>query len=304
MDFRPVFRCLPSTNTLILKASAAALTVAQCKRRATKAFILQAEGDPSAASSSLASTGEREAGDTSQSPLAVNKDALASYARLFPQMVQLIQWRRMRKGFVSLRGMDRTLVGFGAHAGLSLRALYLRWLKTQHINMGLLIYTVQVYILGRDKEGLAAGPSAAAPPPAAPPAQRRASPPTSRAASAAEIKELSDNEELFAAAMEVDKHRSCRLSQTLVISSDVAHLGDHFLRGLQTGLWSLIHCVYLHMEMWRLDPPGLDPSLTRPQLLPKGWRQTLPEEQHEWLGRALFTAGTGKHPVLTSELSF
>ncbi|CAB1441186.1 unnamed protein product [Pleuronectes platessa] len=48
-------------------------------------------------------------------------------------------------------------------------------------------------------------------------------------------------------------------------------------------------------------PPLLVPGA---QLLPKGWRKTLPEEQQEWLGRALFTCGTGKKPVLTGELHF
>ncbi len=38
------------------------------------------------------------------------------------------------------------------------------------------------------------------------------------------------------------------------------------------------------------------------QLLPKGWRQTLPEEQQDWVGRALFTRGRDGRPVLTSEL--
>ena len=170
MDFRPVFRFLPSSGTLILKASAASLAVAQRNRRSTTAFalkgpeavreeakarILLAEGDPEcwqlvlsesqlqfgqyrgqtfkwllsndvgyACGILVSHMQEREAGDTSQSPLAVNKDALASYARLLPQMVQLIQCRRMCEGFVSVRGMDRTLVRFGAHAGMSLQALY------------------------------------------------------------------------------------------------------------------------------------------------------------------------------------
>ncbi|CAL8311590.1 unnamed protein product [Lota lota] len=53
------------------------------------------------------------------------------------------------------------------------------------------------------------------------------------------------------------------------------------------------------------DVPGqpLPPVLTSgTELLPRSWRQTLPEEQQDWLGRAMFTRGTGAHPVLTSEL--
>ena len=67
---------------------------------------------------------EREAGDKSQSPLAVHKDALASYAQLLPEMAEVICWRRMREGSVSVRGLDQALIGFGAHAHMSLRALY------------------------------------------------------------------------------------------------------------------------------------------------------------------------------------
>ena len=41
---------------------------------------------------------EREGGDTFQSPLAVHKDVLASYAQLFPLMVAAIQRARVREG--------------------------------------------------------------------------------------------------------------------------------------------------------------------------------------------------------------
>ena len=67
---------------------------------------------------------EREAGDTSQSPLAINKDALASYAQLFPELMQVIQWRRMCEGSLSVRDKDQTLVGFGVFADLTFRDLY------------------------------------------------------------------------------------------------------------------------------------------------------------------------------------
>ena len=67
---------------------------------------------------------EREGGDTSQSPLSANKDALTSYAQLFPQMTAAIQQRRMREGTLSVRGMDQMLVGFGAHARETYQSLY------------------------------------------------------------------------------------------------------------------------------------------------------------------------------------
>lgn len=38
------------------------------------------------------------------------------------------------------------------------------------------------------------------------------------------------------------------------------------------------------------------------QLLPSGWRATLPEEQQDWVGRALFTRGASGRPTLTTDL--
>ncbi|XP_039625400.1 uncharacterized protein LOC120539427 [Polypterus senegalus] len=37
-------------------------------------------------------------------------------------------------------------------------------------------------------------------------------------------------------------------------------------------------------------------------LLPKGWRSSLPKEQHKWVSRALFTRGKDGKPALTSNL--
>ena len=67
---------------------------------------------------------ERESGDTSQTPLMEHNDALTSYARLFPPMVAAIARRRMSEGSQSVRGLDSTLVGFGAHAQVSFKSLY------------------------------------------------------------------------------------------------------------------------------------------------------------------------------------
>ena len=67
---------------------------------------------------------ERESGDTTQTPLMEHKDALTSYARLFPPMVAAIARRKMSEGFKSVRGLDSTLVGFGAHAHVSFKSLY------------------------------------------------------------------------------------------------------------------------------------------------------------------------------------
>ena len=66
---------------------------------------------------------ERES-DPSQTPLMVHKDALTSYARLFPLMVAAIARRRMCEGSRSVRGVDDTELGFGAHAKGTFKSLY------------------------------------------------------------------------------------------------------------------------------------------------------------------------------------
>ena len=67
---------------------------------------------------------ERESGDPSQTPLMVQKDALTSYARLFTPMVAAIARRRLCEGSRSVRGVDDTELGFGAHAKGTFKSLY------------------------------------------------------------------------------------------------------------------------------------------------------------------------------------
>ncbi|KAK0140606.1 hypothetical protein N1851_022420 [Merluccius polli] len=70
--------------------------------------------------------GERDKGGTSQqTTLMVHKDALVSYARLFPPMAAAIDRRRMVEGSPqTVRGLDDTLVGFGAHCDMTYKALH------------------------------------------------------------------------------------------------------------------------------------------------------------------------------------
>ncbi|XP_059897007.1 uncharacterized protein LOC132449402 [Gadus macrocephalus] len=56
---------------------------------------------------------EREGGDTSKSPLMENKDALASYAGLFPPMVTAVARRRLCEGSASSRGWTTRWWGSG-----------------------------------------------------------------------------------------------------------------------------------------------------------------------------------------------
>lgn len=67
---------------------------------------------------------ERAGGDVSASPLMVNKDALASYAQLFPEMVAAVEGRCATEGTGSHRSQDQSLVGFGAHSGMTYVSLY------------------------------------------------------------------------------------------------------------------------------------------------------------------------------------
>ncbi|KAM9341602.1 uncharacterized protein ABDE67_015265 [Symphorus nematophorus] len=213
---------------------------------------------------------EREGGDTSQTPLAGNKDALASYAGLFQDFTAVVRRTRMREGSASVRGMDQTLVGFGAHSSRSYQSLYdctttesrtyLQWLRRQKVAPGSRMHTLQVYVLGRDAEpgpptaGRAQpGPSTAGPPQPGPSTAGPPQPGPSTAGS----------------------------------PQPGPPTAGRALPGPSTA-----------------GPPGpLEAAASSgAKLLPKGWRQTLPEEQQDWVGRALFTRGAGGQPVLTGEL--
>ncbi|XP_062239342.1 uncharacterized protein LOC133949157 [Platichthys flesus] len=145
---------------------------------------------------------------------------------------------------------------------------YLKRLKRVDVKGGTLKHTLQVYVLGRDIEVPAAGPSAA------PPTQQIAPQTPSGAASAGSSSEVSDDV-LLAATVEVNTQFSVARPPLPAV-----HPAD--------------------------DDPGLPrtpPMSTGAQLLPEGWRQTLPEEQQDWVGQALFTRGADNQPVLTSELA-
>ncbi|KAL2082465.1 hypothetical protein ACEWY4_022283 [Coilia grayii] len=151
---------------------------------------------------------ERESGDASQSPLMLNKDALASYAAMFPPMVTAVARRRMREGTRSVRGLDEKLVGFGQHGHKTHKALYdardaesrsyVQWIRGCRTGAGSRMHDLKRYVLARDEEGKTA---AAAPEPA------RAS--AAPGVSSSGPGELSDAD-LLSAAIEVDSPQSCR----------------------------------------------------------------------------------------------
>ncbi|XP_067307650.1 uncharacterized protein [Pseudorasbora parva] len=105
---------------------------------------------------------EREGGDTTQSAVMGNKDALLRYAGLFPKMVAAIRERRVREGHGTPAQEDQVLVGFGNFATVSFMDIYeatdrdrkgfIKWVKKQVARPGTKMELLQKYIRRRDAE--------------------------------------------------------------------------------------------------------------------------------------------------------
>ncbi|KAK0132914.1 hypothetical protein N1851_031722 [Merluccius polli] len=228
--------------------------------------------------------GERDKGSSSQTTLMVHKDALVSYARLFPPMAAAIDRRRMVEGGPqTARGLDDTLVGFGAHCALTYKALYEsadreRTSYVQFVRQAAptakasRLGDLRKYVLARDAAKKAALVAAGK-------ASRAAQPPLDAAVWPDDGPSDAD---LLAAATEVD---SCRGAPPAVppppLSLSLSQPPERPLQDTTCGE--------------RSAPGGA-------QLLPRGWRQTLPEEQHDWVGRALFRRAANGQAVLVSQL--
>nr|XP_061797805.1 uncharacterized protein LOC133589111 isoform X1 [Nerophis lumbriciformis] len=245
---------------------------------------------------------ERDSGDTSQSPLAVNKTALASYARLFPDMVAALHSQAVLMGEMPVRELDGRAVGFGAHAKRTYSALYespygddksyLQWLRGKRTKPGSTMHAFQRYVLKRDKDAQ----TQTVPGPVAP---GKCSPqvcltlltgeeeptdattdamllePTDATTDAMllEPTDATTDAMLFEAAMEAESQPSTsQTTRTPLEAGPIA--GDGAASPLTSGA----------------------------ELLPKSWRQTLPEDQHDWVGRALFVRGPKGKAVLKSGL--
>ncbi|KAK0151968.1 hypothetical protein N1851_006667 [Merluccius polli] len=205
--------------------------------------------------------GERDKGGTSQqTTLMVHKDALVSYARLFPPMAAAIDRRRMVEGSPqTARGLDDTLVGFGAHCDLTYKALYEstdreRTSYVQFVRQA--APTAKASRLGDLRKYVQARDAAKAALVAAGKAARAAQPPLD---AAVWPEDGPSDADLLAAAAEPPE------------------------RPLQ-------------------DSTCGERSAPGAQLLPRGWRLTLPEEQHDWVGRALFRRAANGQVVLVSQL--
>ncbi|XP_058509620.1 uncharacterized protein LOC131475475 [Solea solea] len=328
MFFSPTFHFEPSSNDLTLRPTAAAVALATKHRQQTTAIVrrtqrpdvLEAEAraracqkgdgsdemvlaetelqfgqycgqtfrwllenDVGYAVSILAShKKEREEGMTMRTPLMANKDALASYAGLFPPMVTAIARRRLGESSKqSTNEVDDTLLGFGEHAHRSYKSLYnardresrtyVDWLRKQKkLGAGSRMHTFQNYVLARDKKS-------------------EPQPGTSSC-------DLSDAK-MLAVVAEVDSPSTSRDTPTAVVPSSSLSSSEQPLEGPEPGPGP------------RPEPgPGPVPMAPKKpasgkELLPVSWRQTLPVEQQEWVGRALFKRepSSGK-VVLTTPL--
>ncbi|XP_054643300.1 uncharacterized protein LOC129187709 isoform X2 [Dunckerocampus dactyliophorus] len=214
---------------------------------------------------------ERDSGETSQSPLAANKDALASYAQLFPEMVAAIHDRAVQMGILGIQAMDNRMVGFGVYAKETYRSLYenpsrehqtyLQWVRRQQVNKGSLMHTLQQYAIGRDNEAK----------------ERRSS-----------SQEEPSDAMLLEALEEVESQSST--SQTMVTPPPPPPPPPE----AEAEAEARPHSAAGHSSTSHLTSGA--------ELLPKSWRQTLPEDHHDWVGRALFVRGPKGKAVLTSKL--
>ncbi|XP_061878173.1 uncharacterized protein LOC133630604 [Entelurus aequoreus] len=235
---------------------------------------------------------ERDSGDTSQSPLAVNKTALASYVRLFPDMVAALRSQAVLMEETPFRELDGRAVGFGAHAKSTYSTLYespngddqsyLQWLRGKQTKPGSTMHAFQRYVLKRDKDAqtqTAPGPDT----------HGKCSPqvcltfftgeeePTD-ATTDAMLLEPTDAM-LLEAAMEAESQPST--SQTM-----------------RTPLEADPSCLTAPIT----GDGAASPLTSGAELLPESWRQTLPEDQHDWVGRALFVRDPKGKAVLKSGL--
>ncbi|XP_041947807.1 uncharacterized protein LOC121708916 [Alosa sapidissima] len=224
---------------------------------------------------------EREGGDTTTTPQMLNKDALASYAGLYPPMVTAVARRRLCEGSLSAgAGLGDTLVGFGAHSHRTLKSLYdardqesrtyVAWIRKQKVGARSRMEALKMYVLARDKEPKTAPePAHVLPPPGA------------------SSSDPSDTE-LLAAAFEVDSlpPRTYRDAPPAAPPA-------------------VVPSSSLSSSQQPLEGPGvvaLQQTASGKELLPLSWRQTLPEEQQEWVGRALFRRAADGKVALTTQL--
>ncbi|XP_051251509.1 uncharacterized protein LOC127360984 isoform X3 [Dicentrarchus labrax] len=187
-------------------------------------------------------------------------------------MVAAIDRRRMLEGSPqTMRSVDDTLVGFGVHSDLTYKTLYEstdreRASYVQFVRQA--APTAKASRLVDLKTYVQARDAEKAALAAQPP-----QPPLD----AVGPQDGPSDADLLAAAMEVDP---CRDAPSAVPPFSLSQPPERPLQDNTCG---------------ERSGPGA-------QLLPRGWRLTLPEEQHDWVGWALFRRAPNGQGVLTSEL--
>ncbi|XP_053724454.1 uncharacterized protein LOC128760806 isoform X1 [Synchiropus splendidus] len=195
-----------------------------------------------------------------------NKHALASYAKLFPPMVAAIDRRRLLEARRPSDGIHNMTLGFGEHGDRTFRSLYgARDVRTRHYVQ----YVRKLKIpegsqIYRLQQYILA----------------RDKEPSVHAS--VDPKTESDAEPMEVAA-EVDSQDSTiRDNPAAPVQSSTSLVGPQAARA----------------------PAGTVSAQTGSgaQLLPRGWRATLPEEQQDWVGRALFCQMDSGKSVLKKDL--
>ncbi|XP_061916760.1 uncharacterized protein LOC133658582 [Entelurus aequoreus] len=243
---------------------------------------------------------ERDSGYTSQSPLAVNKTALASYARLFPDMVAALRSQAALMGEMPVRELDGRAVGFGAHAKRTYSALYespygddqsyLQWLRGKRTKPGSTMHAFQRYVLKRDKDAqtqTAPGPDASG----------KCSPQVCLTFTGEE--EPTDAMLLEPTDATTD---AMLLEPTDAMLLEAAMEAESQPSTSQTPMRTPLEAGPSRLTAPIAGDGAASPLTSGAELLPKSWRQTLPEDQHDWVGRALFVRGPNGKAVLKSGL--
>ncbi|KAL1269405.1 hypothetical protein QQF64_031694 [Cirrhinus molitorella] len=197
---------------------------------------------------------ERERGDTSTAPVMANKDALLQYSGLFPDVVAAIQERQVREGSGTAGQEDELLVGFGNYATLTFKDLYDAKDKERK---GFIRWVRQKKDVhpGTKMYSLQKYIKRRDAEKLQPNLPKTALP----ASSSVSAEELSDAD-LLAAAAPID----------VVAGTSQSAIQPEALPSSERG-----------------TPKESAP--TEDLLLPEGWKQTLPKEQHLWVSKCLFT---------------
>ncbi|XP_051915356.1 uncharacterized protein LOC127596645 [Hippocampus zosterae] len=227
---------------------------------------------------------ERDNGDTSQSPLATNKDSLALYAHVFPEMAAVVRHRLMVMGAPLVRELDEQPLRMGHFPDETYRSLYESADERHRAYVcriragkpglaGSFFHTLNSYIVGRDNEANYKSPH--------PVQSERVSVKSERVSARPEP----SDDDVLAAVIEVESQQpsSSQASTSSAVTSPVPATRPPPL------VWARGDTV---------------PQLPAPKqsVLPKGWLNTLPESEHAWVGRALFERTAGGRAVLTTNL--